>query len=61
MPFGKLFAGFKSREAALAEYPLETEQALNRLHSAAPVVLASLLLCLMLAWPMLRRGSMVRR
>ena len=36
MPFGKLFAGFKSREAAPG-YPLETEQALNRLHSAAPV------------------------
>ena len=37
MPFGKLFAGFKSRAAAPAEYPLETEQALNQLHSGAPV------------------------
>ena len=37
MPFGKLFAGFKSRAAAPAEYPLETELALNQLHSGAPV------------------------
>ena len=37
MAFGKLFAGFKPHAAAPVEYPLETEEALNRLHGAAPV------------------------
>jgi len=37
MPFNKLFAGFKSKDTAPVEYPLETEEALNLLHSTAPV------------------------
>jgi hypothetical protein len=37
MPFKKFFAAFKPQDAAPAEYPLETEDALNRLHGAAPV------------------------
>ena len=36
MPFKKLFAAFKPQDAAPVEYPLETEDALNRLHGAAP-------------------------
>src|SRR5471032_2514837 len=37
MPFKKLLAAFKPQDAAPVEYPLETEDALNRLHGAAPV------------------------
>ncbi len=36
MFFRKLFAGSNSQDAAPVEYPLETEEALNRLHDAAP-------------------------
>jgi O-methyltransferase len=37
MAFEKLFGGLKSQLNAPVEYPLETEEALNRLHAAAPV------------------------
>ena len=37
MPLKNLFGAFKAQAAAPAEYPLETEEALNRLHGAAPV------------------------
>jgi hypothetical protein len=37
MAFKKLLAAFKPAQAATVEYPLETEEALNRLHGAAPV------------------------
>ncbi len=37
MALKKLFGGFKAKEAAPSEFPLETEDALNRLHGAAPV------------------------
>lgn len=37
MPFKKLLAAFKPADTAPVEYPLETEEALNRLHGAAPV------------------------
>src|SRR3954468_4129951 len=37
MPLKKLFGSFKARDSAPVEYPLETEETLNRLHGAAPV------------------------
>ncbi len=37
MPFKKLLAAFKPDAGTPVEYPLEAEEALNRLHGAAPV------------------------
>jgi hypothetical protein len=37
MAFSKFFAGKQAQDAAPVEYPLETEEALNRLHGTAPV------------------------